>query len=52
MKGHWGGWYCPCPHGPHSYDLSGRLRSRWGKGNLVLPPYRFESDTARSLGTY
>ncbi len=52
MRGPWSGWYCPCPHGPHSYDLSGRLRSRWGKGNLVIPPYRFESDTAISLGTY
>jgi ubiquinol-cytochrome c reductase iron-sulfur subunit len=51
MRGHWGGWYCPCPHGPHSYDLSGRLRSRRGNSNLLIPPYRFESDTAISLGT-
>ena len=51
MRGHRGGWYCPSPAGPHSYDLSGRLRSRWGKSNLLIPPYRFESDTAISLGT-
>ena len=48
VKGRWGGWFCPC--GADHYDLSGRLRSRWGNSNLLIPPYRFESDTIISLG--
>lgn len=44
-----GGFYCPC-HGS-KFDLSGRVY----KGvpaplNLVVPPYRFESDTLLVIG--
>ncbi len=44
-----GGFYCPC-HGS-KFDLSGRVY----KGvpaplNLVVPPYRFESDTMLVIG--
>lgn len=47
-RGRWGGWACPCD--ADHYDLSGRLRSRWGKANLIVPQYYFESNTAIFIG--
>ena len=48
-SGAWHGWICPCH--ANAYDLAGRLRVGPGNRNLDIPPYRFESDTAISLGT-
>lgn len=41
-RGDWGGWRSCCEH--RMYDLSGRIRTKWGTINLVVPPYRFEGD--------
>ncbi len=48
FRGRWAGWYCPCS--ADEYDLSGRLRNRGGKSNVLIPSYRFESDSVISLG--
>lgn len=48
--GQWGGWSCPYRYDPQ-YDLSGRLRSRWGgDGNLAIPPYYFHGDDWLVIG--
>ena len=47
-RGDWGGWFCPC-HGSH-YDKSGRIRKGPAPKNLVIPPYRFVSDTTLFIG--
>ena len=46
--GDWGGWFCPC-HGSH-YDMSGRIRKGPAPTNLVVPPYRFLSNTLIRIG--
>lgn len=48
-EGQWAdGWFCPC-HGSQ-YDASGRIRSGPAPKNLVIPPYKFTSDTMISIG--
>jgi ubiquinol-cytochrome c reductase iron-sulfur subunit len=45
---HDGGFFCPC-HGS-VYDQAGRIRQGPAPANLVLPPYKFLSDTKISIG--
>jgi ubiquinol-cytochrome c reductase iron-sulfur subunit len=47
-RGDWGGWFCPC-HGSQ-YDISGRVRHGPAPKNLVVPTYKFTSDTAVTIG--
>ena len=47
-KGEFGGWKCPC-HGSH-YDTSGRIRKGPAPQNLMVPEYRFVSDTKIVIG--
>jgi ubiquinol-cytochrome c reductase iron-sulfur subunit len=47
-KGEFGGWFCPC-HGSH-YDTSGRIRKGPAPKNLVVPDYRFATDTRIVIG--
>ncbi len=42
------GWYCPC-HGSH-YDSSGRIRKGPAPKNMVIPPYKYLSDTVIKIG--
>lgn len=42
------GWACPC-HGSQ-YDAAGRIRQGPAPLNLVLPPYKFTSDTKITIG--
>jgi ubiquinol-cytochrome c reductase iron-sulfur subunit len=46
-RGEWGGWQCD--YGD-AYDLSGRLRNRWGESNFEVPPYRFVDDRWLVIG--
>lgn len=46
--GDYHGWFCPC-HGSH-YDVSGRIRKGPAPLNLVVPEYKFLSDTKVLLG--
>ena len=46
--GDYGGWLCPC-HGSQ-YDTSGRIRKGPAPKNLVVPPYKFLSDTKVQIG--
>jgi len=46
--GDYGGWFCPC-HGSH-YDTSGRIRKGPAPLNLLVPQYKFMSDTRILLG--
>lgn len=47
--GDWGGgFYCPC-HGSH-YDNIGRIRKGPAPTNLVVPPYKYVSDTLIVVG--
>lgn len=46
--GEFGGWLCPC-HGSQ-YDTSGRIRKGPAPKNLLIPPYKFLSDTAIQIG--
>lgn len=46
--GEFGGWLCPC-HGSH-YDTAGRIRKGPAPRNLVVPEYRFLSDTRLRIG--
>ncbi|MGO9674591.1 MAG: ubiquinol-cytochrome c reductase iron-sulfur subunit [Methylocella sp.] len=43
-----GGFFCPC-HGS-VYDQSGRIRQGPAPANLVVPPYKFASDTKLTIG--
>jgi ubiquinol-cytochrome c reductase iron-sulfur subunit len=47
-RGEWGGWFCPC-HGSQ-YDISGRVRHGPAPKNLVVPAYKFTSDTSVTIG--
>ncbi len=46
--GDYDGWFCPC-HGSH-YDTSARIRKGPAPKNLVVPPYKFISDTVIKIG--
>jgi ubiquinol-cytochrome c reductase iron-sulfur subunit len=46
--GEYDGWYCPC-HGSQ-YDTSGRIRKGPAPKNLLVPPYKFLSDTVVEIG--
>lgn len=48
-KGEYHGWFCPC-HGSE-YDTSGRVRRGPAPTNLVVPPYKFLTDTRIKIGT-
>jgi ubiquinol-cytochrome c reductase iron-sulfur subunit len=47
-RGEFGGWFCPC-HGSQ-YDTSGRIRKGPAPKNLLVPPYKFVSDTLVRIG--
>ncbi len=47
-KGEFGGWFCPC-HGSH-YDTSGRVRKGPAPNNLIVPEYKYLSDTKILIG--
>jgi len=47
-KGEYGGWFCPC-HGSQ-YDTSGRIRKGPAPTNLLVPTYKFVSDTNVLIG--
>ncbi len=47
-RGAFGGWFCPC-HGSQ-YDTSGRIRLGPAPKNLLVPPYKFVSDTLIRIG--
>ena len=47
-QGDYGGWFCPC-HGS-VYDTSGRIRKGPAPKNLVVPDYKFLSDTKVQIG--
>lgn len=46
--GDFDGWYCPC-HGSH-YDTSGRIRKGPAPKNMVIPEYKYISDTVIKVG--
>ena len=47
-KGEYGGYFCPC-HGS-SYDTAARIRKGPAPANLVVPDYKFTSDTTVVIG--
>lgn len=47
-RGPYGGWFCPC-HGSQ-YDTAARIRAGPAPKNLVVPPYKFTSPTAVTIG--
>lgn len=47
-RGDFGGWFCPC-HGSH-YDISGRIRKGPAPTNLLVPEYKFVTDTLVRIG--
>ncbi|MGA8400383.1 MAG: ubiquinol-cytochrome c reductase iron-sulfur subunit [Stellaceae bacterium] len=47
-RGLYGGWFCPC-HGS-MYDTSARIRQGPAPANLLVPPYKFASDTKITIG--
>jgi ubiquinol-cytochrome c reductase iron-sulfur subunit len=47
-RGLFGGWFCPC-HGS-MYDTSARIRQGPAPLNLLVPPYKFTSDTKITIG--
>ena len=46
--GDYGGWLCPC--NGSQYDTSGRIRRGPAPKNLVVPPYKFLTDTKVQIG--
>lgn len=46
--GDFDGWYCPC-HGSH-YDTSGRIRKGPAPLNMIIPEYKYISDTVIKVG--
>ena len=47
-RGEYGGYFCPC-HGS-SYDTAARIRKGPAPKNLVVPTYKYTSDTAVLVG--
>ncbi len=47
-QGAYDGWFCPC-HGS-VYDTSGRIRQGPAPYNLVVPTYKFTTDTKIAIG--
>jgi ubiquinol-cytochrome c reductase iron-sulfur subunit len=47
-QGKYEGWFCPC-HGS-VYDTAGRIRQGPAPKNLVLPPYKYTSNTKITIG--
>jgi ubiquinol-cytochrome c reductase iron-sulfur subunit len=47
-RGQFGGWFCPC-HGSQ-YDTSARIRLGPAPKNLLVPPYKFATDTLVRIG--
>jgi len=47
-RGEYGGYFCPC-HGS-AYDTAARIRKGPAPKNLVVPPYKYTSDTAILVG--
>lgn len=47
-QGPYEGWFCPC-HGS-VYDTAGRIRQGPAPKNLVLPPYKYTSNTKVTIG--
>jgi len=47
-RGEFGGYFCPC-HGS-SYDTAARIRKGPAPKNLMVPEYKFTSDTAILIG--
>ncbi|MBN8829526.1 MAG: ubiquinol-cytochrome c reductase iron-sulfur subunit [Sphingomonadales bacterium] len=47
-RGEFGGYFCPC-HGSH-YDTAARIRKGPAPKNLLVPAYKFTSDTAVLVG--
>lgn len=47
-QGKFGGWYCPC-HGS-MYDTSGRIRQGPAPKNMVIPDYKYISETVVKVG--
>ena len=47
-KGPFGGYFCPC-HGS-AYDTAGRIRTGPAPTNLLVPEYKFASDTVVQIG--
>ncbi len=47
-RGPFGGYFCPC-HGS-AYDTAARIRQGPAPKNLLVPDYKFDSDTAVTVG--
>ena len=47
-RGPFGGYFCPC-HGS-AYDTAARIRKGPAPKNLMVPPYKFTSDTVVQIG--
>jgi ubiquinol-cytochrome c reductase iron-sulfur subunit len=47
-RGEYGGYFCPC-HGSH-YDTAARIRKGPAPANLMVPDYKFASDTVVQVG--
>jgi ubiquinol-cytochrome c reductase iron-sulfur subunit len=47
-RGDFGGYFCPC-HGSH-YDSAARIRKGPAPKNLMVPEYKFKSDTVVQIG--
>ena len=47
-QGDFDGWLCPC-HGSQ-YDSAGRIRKGPAPKNLVIPPYKYNTDTKITIG--
>ena len=47
-RGEWGGWIDSCDG--LVYDLSGRVRTWWGRANLTISPYHFFQDRWLTIG--
>ena len=48
IKGEFGGYFCPC-HGS-AYDTAARIRKGPAPKNLLVPDYKFTSDTTVTVG--
>jgi ubiquinol-cytochrome c reductase iron-sulfur subunit len=48
QQGEFGGWFCPC-HGSQ-YDTAGRIRKGPAPENMLIPVFKFTSDTVVRIG--